>query len=179
MAKDLSSIAKAVIVDLKEEKCDNITKFGHPLFFAIYPDNRIEASTFAYILGECDKAIVILPFTYLVFTSYDESGYVIFIDERGIPTNKLTSNGWTLSFDEPKTSALRTYKREATISNAKWELVLPVRPTIHEADMEKVWSIFIQVQSISSLEGLKQLCTRYEEMGGCPYSYSAYCREIK
>jgi len=171
--------AKMVVLDLCAQKVSDIEKFNNPTYIAISDKNVVSESTMPYILEEAEIAIILLPFEYKVLTNTDISQYVVFIDENQLPNDRISQGGWTLKFDEPKTSTYGTYYRKAIISNGEIELILPVKTPICIDDIERIWKIFIKAEGINDIKGIELLAELYTEMKGCPYSYNTTCRRIK
>lgn len=171
--------AKMVVHDLCTDKVSDIEKFNNPTYVAISDKNIVSESTMPYILEEAKIAIILLPFVYKVWTNTDISQYVVFIDENQMPNDRISQGGWTLIFDEPKTSTYRTYYRKAIISNGEIELILPVKTPICIDDIERIWKIFTKAEGINDIKGIELLAELYTEMKGCPDSYNTQCNRIK
>lgn len=168
----IKDLAKEVVKDITSNKFGDIRIFETPTYIAVDSKNNISDSSLPYILDNATTAIILLPYIYMVWTNTDKSQFVIFIDEKHIPSNNIEKNGWRLKFNDPYTSFNRTYIRSAIISNSTLELTLPVESIIEPKDIERIWKIFNKIHKDTTINELKLLGDLYEEMGGCPYSYS-------
>lgn len=168
---DLSALAREVVQDITSQKEGLILGFQPTTYIAITNDGDIEDSDFPYILKYADIGVILIPYNYLVISQEDYSQYVIFIDNKGIPNNKIRRKGWTLYFDTPITQSYRTYVRRAVFKNDRFELSLPVHCIIEPVHFKKVWDIFVQLSEDVDMETLKQLGEEYRLKGGCPTGY--------
>lgn len=171
MSTKLSEIARQVVSDIKSEKEEAIYRFLPTLYIGIASNNEIEGSSYPYLLDTVPIAIIVISYSYQVITQDDQSAYIVFIDEKRIPSDRITKGEWTVRFNSPYTNFYRTYVREAIISNDEVKLVLPVNPRIGVKEIEGVWNIFQKVRGNMTLEELALLGELYTAGGYCPSAY--------
>ena len=169
---DFISLAKQVISDIMSVKEGSISDFYAPTYYAIMSNGEIEDSELPYILRYAEIAVVMLPYSYTMITKDWCSRYIIFIDGRGIPNNKIQHNGWTLKFDTPITDYYKTKVRYAIISNHNFEFILPVEENIEPTSFHKVWRLFSRLTPNTDFYEIKLLTEAYRQQGGCPDGYN-------
>ena len=146
---DFATIANDAIAQLKRVK-GNSLRFSAPTYLAILEDDTLISSNLWLILKDAKKAVVVLPYSYVVLTAEDTSAFILFIDEKGHCNDSINLNGWNLKFDAPKEGFYRTYNRYATISKGGYEETLSTpKGDVTTNDFKKIWKYFKLISTIN------------------------------
>ena len=100
-----------------------------------------------------DMAICIYRYDYMVVSCFDSSFLVLFVDEKGCHNNCYEQNGWTISFDKPKTSDYRTYNhRMCSITGPNGIKINAIYVAVSRSEtmIAKIWKYFVRAQKCTT-----------------------------
>lgn len=111
--------------------------------------NAIDGKDFTRL----DIVICIYKYDYMVVSCTDSSFIVYFYDEKGWHNNCYEQNGWTISFDTPKTKDYRTYNyRMCSIIGPNGIKINNIYVAVDRCEtmIAKIWKYFIRAQKCAS-----------------------------
>lgn len=111
--------------------------------------NTIDGEDFTKLAMVID----IYKYDYLVVSCTDSSFLVFFYDEKGWYSNSYEQNGWTISFDTPKTKDYRTYNhRMCSIAASNGIKISNIHVAVDRSEtiIAKIWKYFIRAQKCAS-----------------------------
>lgn len=111
--------------------------------------NTIDGEDFTKL----DMVICIYRYAYMVVSCADSSFLVYFYDEKGEYYNCYERNGWTISFDTPKTKDYRTYNyRMCSITGLNGIKINNIYVAVDRSEtmIAKIWKFFIRAQKCTT-----------------------------
>lgn len=111
--------------------------------------NSIDGEDFTKL----DMVICIYRYDYMVVSCTDSSFLVFFYDEKGWHHNCYEQNGWTISFDTPKTRDYRTCNHRMCSIAGPNDIkisVIYVAVTKCETMIAKIWKYFVRSQKCTT-----------------------------